>query len=90
MAKKFTHTTCGREFRTRNGLATHVICNPIAKTPASPTQVENAPARSKAMTARNRKGMIETATEYYMRTYELGFVKANIRARKLVASGTRS
>ena len=39
MAKKFKHNVCGRSFRTRNGLRTHVICEPVAPaTQPAPTQ----------------------------------------------------
>ena len=80
MAKKFTHNVCGRQFRTARGKATHVRCEP---TPAPapkrlPVSAEKAPL----------KRMIETATRMYMTRDEnpLGFVKANIRARKLLAT----
>ena len=38
MAKKFTHNVCGRKFRTAHGKATHVICEPVAKSAPAPTQ----------------------------------------------------
>lgn len=84
MAKKFSHAVCGRTFRTANGKKTHVNCTPIAKNTPAPAAKQNAPAQVSDEKA-TVKRMIETATSYYMREYELGFVKANIRARRLLA-----
>ena len=82
MAKKFTHNVCERSFRTRNGLRTHVICEPVAKSAPAPKRL---PVSDEKATL---KRMIETATRMYMTRDEnpLGFVKANIRARKLLAT----
>lgn len=82
MAKKFTHNVCGRSFRTRNGLKTHVLCEPIAKNTPAPAQSETAQAQEQDAL----KSLVEEVTLELMREHEIGFVKANIRARKLVAT----
>jgi hypothetical protein len=79
--KALTHAVCGRTFRTKNGLKTHVICEPIAKNTPAPAVTENAPAQVSA-----EKQLIQELTLELMREHEIGFVKANIRARAAVAA----
>ena len=78
---KITHAVCGREFRTKNGLKTHVICTPIAKNTPAPAVTENAPAQVSA-----EKQLIAELTLTLMSEFEIGWVKANIRARAAVAA----
>ena len=73
MAKKFTHNVCGRQFRTARGKATHVRCEPTAA--PAPTQEQD-----------EAKSLLAELTLALMSEHEIGWVKANIRARKLVAS----
>lgn len=82
MAKKFTHSVCGRAFRTRNGLNTHVLCTPLTNSTPAPAQSETAQAQEQDAV----KSLVEELTLELMREHEIGFVKANIRARKLVAT----
>ena len=78
MAKaKITHNVCGRTFTTRRGLETHRNCEPIAP--------EVAPAPAPAEVDAERE-LIAELTRELMNEFDLGFVRANIRARKTVAA----
>jgi hypothetical protein len=79
--KAISHAVCGRTFRTKNGLKTHVICEPIAKNTPAPAVTENAPAQVSA-----EKQLIAELTLALMSEHEIGWVKANIRARAAVAA----
>lgn len=81
--KAISHAVCGRTFRTKNGLETHVRCVPIAKNTPAPAVTENAPAQAQVSA---EKQLIQELTLELMREHELGFVKANIRARAAVAA----
>jgi|3_EtaG_2_1085321.scaffolds.fasta_scaffold02599_5 hypothetical protein len=75
MAKKFTHNVCGRAFRTARGKATHVRCEATTAPAPAPTQEQD-----------DAKSLLAELTLALMSEHEIGWVKANIRARKLVAS----
>ena len=81
--KAISHAVCGRTFRTKNGFKTHVRCVPIAKNTPAPAVTENAPAQAQVSA---EKQLIQELTLELMREHELGFVKANIRARAAVAA----
>ena len=83
--KAISHAVCGRTFRTKNGLKTHVRCVPIAKNTPAPAVTENAPAQAQAQVSAEKQ-LIQELTLELMREHELGFVKANIRARAAVAA----
>ena len=74
---KHTHSTCGRTFRTANGLATHVICVPLTS-----TQPKSAPTQEQD----DAKSLLAELTREIMGENGGKFVNANIRARKLVAA----
>lgn len=77
MAKKFSHAVCGRTFKTANGKKTHVNCTPIAKNTPAPAVNENAAAE---------KALLAELTSELMSVHGIGWVKANIRARKIIAA----
>ena len=79
--KKITHAVCGRVFRTKNGLKTHVICVPLTKNTPAPAANKTAPAQVSA-----EKQLIAELTLALMSEHEIGWVKANIRARAAVAA----
>ena len=78
---KITHAVCGRVFRTKNGLKTHVICVPLTKNTPAPAANKTAPAQVSA-----EKQLIAELTLALMSEHEIGWVKANIRARAAVAA----
>ena len=77
---KITHSTCGRTFRTARGKRTHVICEPVATATPAPTQPESAPTQEQD----DAKSLLAELTLALMSEHGIGWVKANIRARKLV------
>tara|TARA_R110002167_G_scaffold69644_3_gene196178 strand:+ start:246 stop:512 length:267 start_codon:yes stop_codon:yes gene_type:complete len=78
---KITHAVCGRVFRTKNGLKTHVHCVPLTKNTPAPAANKTAPAQVSV-----EAKLIEKLTEAIMLTNGGKFVNANIRAHKQVAA----